>query len=261
MTELLDLHVYTNNSPAGNDKIAFLCEKGVEKGLRGAAFTDLCPLDQPETPDLRRRLRHAYFDACKGKQVFFGSFSVFAGIELELACLRPEAAERILSRQRYDIVLSSVSRPAEGGFGLSPDLPPEAFFDFCARYAAMLCDTVKNTDFDVLSRPLAPLRGLRTDFSVFEEAMQTPLRMLAESGRALEIDARDLTGSERVRDLYLRLIEAFRSFGGAYVTLGSESSFYDEVGAGIELAADALRRAGFQQTFFYDQRIPYGLDL
>ena len=261
MPEKLDLHVYTNNSPNGHDKIAFLCEIAVRKGLRGVAFTDRCRPGSAADPDARRRIRHAYFDACKAKLLFFDSLSVFAGVELEDARNAPGEAGAVLARRQYDIVLASVSAEGAGSAAPAPGMTADAFRAFCGAYAAALCDTVAHTDFDALSRLMAPLRAACPEPAVFESAMLEPLGMLAESGRSLEVNARDLCGSERLRDLYLRLIAAFRSFGGENITLGSESSFHDELGEGLDLAAAAVKRLGFQQSAFYDRRIPYRIDL
>ena len=262
MEEMIDLHVYTNNSVCGHDKISFLCETAAEKGVRAVAFTDVCRVDAAEDYDMHRRLRHSFFDVCKAKQLFFGVVSVFAGIEFEQAATSPRTVSSILQRQSYDIVLTAVSRRKDGGeFPLRPDMPQAEFGDFAREYAALLTETVETTDFDVLSRPLAPLRQTNADTAPFEDAMRGVLRLLAQKGKALELDTRDILGSERIRDLYLRLIAYFRDCGGTDVTLGSESMFYDEVGSGIALAGAALRRVGFEHAVFFDKRLPYPISL
>lgn len=262
MDEILDLHVYTNNSVCGHDKVSFLCETAVDKEIRGLAFTDLCRIDAPEDYDMHRRLRHSYFDICKAKLLFFGAVSVFAGIEFEQAAAAPALVADILSRQRYDIVLTAVGRNRDGSpFGLSPETDPADFRVFADAYAAMLCETIENTDFDVLSRPLAPLRQYGAAPDYFESAMHEPLRLLAKKGKALELDTKDILGSERIRDLYLRLFSYFRSVGGEAVVVGSESMFYDEIGSGVALACSALKRAGYEQATFFDERIPYRISL
>ena len=234
----------------------------MEKGIRGVAFTDLCRVDAPEDYEMHRRLRHSYFDMSKAKMFYFGSVSVFAGVEFEQAAAAPGLVSEILSRQRYDIVLSAVGRNRDGTeFGLTRETDPAAFRSFANAYAGLLCETVEQTDFDVLSRPLAPLRRCAAALDYFESAMHEPLRLLAKKGRALEADTKDILGSERIRDLYLRLISFFRSAGGTLITVGSESMFYDELGSGVALTCSALKRAGFEQAAFFDQRIPYQVSL
>ena len=39
MSYLMDLHVYTNNSPDTRDKISFMCETAVETPRSGFAIT------------------------------------------------------------------------------------------------------------------------------------------------------------------------------------------------------------------------------
>ena len=260
MEFFMDLHVYTNNTPGAANKISFLCEQAAEKGLSAVAFTDIFNVDENgDMPYMmHRRIRHSFFDMAKARQMYFGTVSVFAGIELRQAIASPELVRHTLAAQNYDIVLSSLSRWSENEpFGLKPDMPQAAFNAFAERYADALARTVAETDFDVLSRPVAPLRDTRADFSCFEQLMRPVLQALAQKEKALEVNARDVLGSERIRDLYFRLISYFKEAGGKYLTFGSESYSFDELGAGIELSMSAVKRVGFSSLTFYDQRLPY----
>ena len=262
MSYLMDLHIYTNNTPGTRDKISFLCETAVEKQFRAVAFADPADVSAAMSFDLKRKVLHSFFDMSKARQLFFDSLRVFAGVELRQAYLAPEAAAHIAGAQPYDIVLTGVTCFAGGRpFGLSPDMPQTAFDGFAREYADVLLQTALNTDFDVLAHPLLPLRGMRADFALFEAKMDRVLAALAERGKALQISTRDILGSERVRDLYLRLAKRFLALGGVYVTVGSECCSHDELGAGVELAMSALKRAGFSAVTFYDQRTPYLTDL
>ena len=262
MAYLMDLHVYTNNTPGTKDKISFLCETAAEKNIRALAFTDIITPETDSRFDLKRQVRHAFFDISKAKQLFFDTLTVFAGIELRQAYLDPESVKRILSSQHYDIVLTSLScYQKDEPFGLTPDMPQADFNAFTDRYCDLLLRTVETTGFDVLSRPLAPLRDTRADFAYFEERFKKVLTALAVREKALEVDTKDILGSERIRDLYLRLIGSFRQAGGKYITFGSECTSHDELGAGVDLAMNAVKRAGFTQLTFYDRRIPYTVDL
>ena len=262
MPNLMDLHVYTNNTPGTSDKISFLCETAVEKDLCALAFTDVIEAGNDAPFTLKRQVRHAFFDVAKAKQLFFGTVSVFAGIELRQACFAPAQAEKIVASQPYDIVLTSLSSFGAGeSFGLSAEMPQAAFNAFSERYAELLLQTVRETPFDVLSRIVAPLRAAVADLTAFEECMQPVLKELAAAQKALEIDTKDILGSERLRDMYLRLIRFFGEQGGKYITFGSECLSHDELGAGVELAMNAVKRIGFSSFTFYDRRIPYQMDL
>ena len=60
MAYLMDLHVYTNNTPGTKDKISFLCETAVEKNIRALAFTDIITPETDSRVDLKRQVRHAF---------------------------------------------------------------------------------------------------------------------------------------------------------------------------------------------------------
>lgn len=262
MENFFDLHVYTNNTKGGNDKVSFLCETAVEKGVKAIAFTDVCDIDLFEKYDTKRRLRHSYFDMARARSVFFGSLLVLCGIEFAQAVADRELADAILSKQAYDIVLTSVTRYPDGKeFGIAYETPQEEFNAFASRYAGLLTRTIEETDFDVLSKPLAPLRGTCADLGAFEEYMQPVMKLLTEKEKAIEIDTKDLLGSDRIRDLYIRLLRSFRGFGGKYVVVGSESKFNEEIGNGSDIAQTAAKMAGFSVVTLYDKRIPYTFDI
>ncbi|MBQ6420650.1 MAG: hypothetical protein IJK02_06240 [Clostridia bacterium] len=262
MTELLDLHVYTNNSPGGLDKVSFLCEQAVMRDLRGIAFTDICAADAPDRAQTRRRLRHAFFDAAKAKHLFQESLLVLCGIEFEQALADPVFCREILRRERYDVVLTSVVRSPDGSpFPVGPDMTPEEIGAFAHDYAGALLSTVEKTEFDVLARPLAPLRRMRGDLSVFLSALDLPLKALAERDLALEIDTRDVIGSERIRDLYFSLLQCFRAHGGRRITIGSESYHFEDLGNGVQISIAAAKRAGFENMTFFEGRDAYEMPL
>lgn len=78
---------------------------------------------------------------------------------------------------------------------------------------------------------------------------------------ALEIDTKDLVGSEKVRDFYFKLIKMFRSVGGRYVTVGSESYYNEEVGNAIDIGMATAARAGFSDITLFERRIPYTIPI
>lgn len=262
MDNTFDLHVYTNNTKGGNDKVSFLCETAVEKGIKAIAFTDRCDMDKFEKYDSKRRLRHSYFDMARAKSIFFGSILVLYGIEFAQAAAAPEQVGSIIAKQQYDMVLTSVSRRTDGSeFTVRFDMPQEEFNDFASEYADLLKQTILTTDFDVLSRPLAPLRNANADLSFFEECMAPVMTLLAEKGKALELNTKDLLGSEIRRDTYISLLRSYKNAGGKYLTVGSESCFNEEIGTGIDIAHTAAKMAGFEQITLYDKRLPYLFDI
>ena len=262
MATPMDLHVYTNNSLGVKDKISLMCETAVERGLRAVAFTDSIEMDRFELFECRRRLRHAYFDASKAKRLFQSELSVFAGIELRQARLNPGEVDKILGGQSYDLVLTSVTRDDGGNeFLITPETPPEAVPGILETYISLLLATVRTTDFDALSGVLKPLRYYRGSLSLLGERLEPLLKEVAAREKAFELTTKDLRGSDALRDLSFSLLRRFRELGGKYVIVGSGCRFHDEIGEGVDQAVLALRRAGFSTQTFYDQRVPYQIDL
>ena len=261
MSQLIDLHVYTNNTKGAKDKISLMCETAVTKGLRAVAFTDSVELDRFEETESRRRLRHAYFDMAKARALFFDSLSVFYGVELRQAYLQKELARQIVDAHAYDIVLTRVSRLPDGtDVRFYPEQTQADFNAMADAYTDALLETVADTPFDVLCGLFAPLRHTPLDYTHFGLRIKPVLHAVAAKEKAIELNVKDILGSDRLRDLGFGLLRDFRAAGGKYVTIGTGSRFHDEIGNGIEQVIPAVRRAGFDGLTFFDGRTPYQLD-
>ncbi len=256
----LDLHIYTNNTDGGNDKVSYLCETAAAKGIRAVAFTDLCDLASFDPADSLRRIRHSFFDMLKAKKLFCESLFVLSGIEFANVLFDPQQAAKILIRQEYDIVLTSVTK-LRSAKSISPDSDENAVRDFTADYVSELLTVIDNTDFDVLSRLMLPYRNLTNLPTDLADAFLPVLTALCYKNAALEINTRDLTGSEKIRNIYFNIIFEYRKLGGTHITFGSESYFHDDVGNGLDLAMTTAARAGFDSVTLYEKRTPYELPI
>jgi histidinol phosphatase-like PHP family hydrolase len=257
MGSLIDLHVYTNNSQGAKDKISLMCETAVDKDLAAVAFTDIIELDRYEETECRRRLRHAYFDMSKARALFKESLNVLFGIELRQSYLAGDRARQIVSAHDYDIVLTRVTRLPDGReVRFRPELTQSAFNELTDAYADALMRTVEETPFDVLCGLYAPLRNSHLDFTYFGERVKPVLAAVAAKNKAIELNTKDVLGSERLRDLGFSLLSEFRRAGGKYVTIGTGSRFHDEIGNGVEQVLPALKRAGFSGAAVFEKRDP-----
>ena len=259
-TPNLDLHIYTNNTDGGNDKVSYLCETAAAKGLRAVAFTDLCDLAAFDPADSLRRIRHSFFDMLKAKKLFCESVLVLAGIEFANILFEPQQAAKILIKQEYDIVLTSITK-LRCGKTVTPDSDETTVRDFTADYVSELLTVIDNTDFDVLSRLMLPYRDLTNIPSDLADAFIPVLTALSCKNAALEINTRDLMGSEKIRNIYFNIINEYRELGGTRITFGSESYFHDDVGNGLDLAMTTAARAGFNSVTLYEKRTPYELPI
>ena len=57
------------------------------------------------------------------------------------------------------------------------------------------------------------------------------------------------------------LIKRYRDMGGKYITVGSDSHYYDKVCIGIDKGYDILLKCGFSQFTIFRQRQPILLDI
>jgi histidinol-phosphatase (PHP family) len=52
------------------------------------------------------------------------------------------------------------------------------------------------------------------------------------------------------------VLEAYKAYGGQYITMGSDAHRIEHVARGFDWAADMIRQAGFDRITYFEQRKP-----
>lgn len=259
---MIDMHTHSDHSFDGNHPCMLLCESAVAKGLDGIAITDHCEIDSKEL-DFRAFATNQYFESYKAKKFFEGRLLVLQGLELGQAIYKKELAESILRKFKYDFILGSIHNleNMEDFYYLDYgkfDVPAllDEYFDTVYR----LC--VWN-QFDSLAHLTYPLRyikgeaGIDIDLSQFSDKIEAILKTLIQNGKALEINTSGLFQklNETLPDK--SIIRLFKELGGKYITIGSDSHYYNDLGRGIEQGMVLAKECGFDNIAVYQQREPY----
>lgn len=265
---LMDLHTHTDNSPDGHHSVMLMCEKASENGLRAIAITDHCECNAYQSEGYAMSSRQSIFEASKARSVYTGQLIVLVGIELGQP-MQDLSAARSAVNQNVDFVVGSVHNLSgmKDFYYLDFSLPendPELLFD---RYLDEITDMVSWGGFDSLAHLTYPLRYITgakkkpLDVTKYYAKIDRIFRLLAATGKSLEINTSGLRQELGMTMPDEELIKRYRAAGGEYITIGSDAHYAKDVGAGVAEAMDMAKRAGFEHLTLYQSRIPIQVPL
>ncbi len=250
------------------------CSRAVELGLPAVAFTEhadpggwlVLASDLDDYPHLKEfvtpdrtpgdpvggTLRppnldvDGYMESVQRCRERFPDLRILTGVELGEPHRDPEGVARLLASGSFDRLLGSLhSLPDGGDYSEMPNLfrqrrPADVIRD----YLAELVNLIEGSDvFDVLGHIDYPLRywpASAEPFRVgaFEEEFRRVLRVLAGTGRALEVNTRG--------DFPVAVVVWWRAEGGDAITFGSDAHAPSGLGRGFATATAMVAAAGFQ---------------
>jgi histidinol-phosphatase (PHP family) len=242
------------------------CARAVDLGLPAIAFTEhldhtvwtvsLDALDESDhlaalaTPD--GLVTPPEFDAsgylaaierCRER---FPSLRILSGLELGEPHRHAVAIAKVLGAGRFDRVLGSLHcLPDLEGFAEPPGLyRHQAATEVVRQYLAEVARLVAESDvFGVLAHIDYPVRSWPVqagpfDPDAFEDDFRHALRVLADSGRALEVNT--------CVPLHPEVVRWWREEGGSTVTFGSDAHDPTGLAFGFGEAADMVEAHGFR---------------
>ena len=231
-------------------------------GLSGFAVTDHCDIEFCRETDVETPILHSAETARR-----LGN-TVMSGVEMGEAIFYPEVANALTEKAKFDIVLGSVHAAR---FGKITD--PYSRIDFSAfsdeqiekylnAYFNDMKEMAQTADFDVLSHLTCPLRyicgkfGKEADISAFGDIIEDILKIIIEKGIALEVNTSCIGSGYNSLMPDEGILKLYRKLGGYLVTVGSDAHIASRISFGFETALGTLRRLGFENAYYYKNRIP-----
>lgn len=259
---LMDLHCHSDNSPDGEHSTILMCEYAQRAMIRALAFTDHCEVDEYYDNNYDRRIKQSFFEANKARAVFTGKMIVSIGVELGQPCHDIETAEKILDEYDFDIVLGSVHKIRGGEDIYFVDFNDVNIKEFLEKYFVETYELVKWDGIDVLAHLTYPLRyingreKLDYDVAYHDDVIDEILRIIAQTGKALEINTGGLRAEIREPSPSLKYVKRFKELGGEYITVGDDSHKVSDLGSGLANGIDLASEAGFKYLTLYESRTP-----
>ena len=176
----------------------------------------------------------------------YPTLRILTGVEFGEPHRHPDLAARLLRAGRFERVLGSLHCLPDGdGFAEPPGLyrtrPADRVIrDYLAEAADLIAGPV---DFGVLAHLDYPVRYWPAaagpfDPAAFEDEFRHVLRLLAGTGRALEVNTQV--------PLPPVVVRWWREAGGRAVTFGSDAHLPDRLGHGFAAAAAMVEGHGFR---------------
>lgn len=260
---LTNYHFHSICSFDGEYPLTRMCRAAVEAGVERLCLTDHCdlvdeygkPYDGFSWADVDRQLELARAE--------FPNLELRRGVELGQAVLRPDAAERILSKPDIDFVLGSMHNDPERGdfyyLHVTDKAQGQALLE---TYFQSLLELAGTDYFDSLAHLTYPLRYMRdrdgVDVSVMpcSDLVREILKTLIHRGKALELNTSGYRNPSREPLPNGEILSWYRELGGELITIGSDAHAPQYMAQGLEAGMELLRSTGFRYLTLYQNRKP-----
>ena len=269
MTHLTDTHIHTWYSNDAHCSMEEVCRSAWEGGLSAIAITDHFEFKKGGRPssDYLLRVKERTAELARVKARWDGRLEVLRGVEIGQPHWNPEESRGYAGSGDYDMVIGSLHdlRPDRSIYTAYDYSRQEVRDEMYRQFFEEAREMVQVADFDTFGHYDYPIRKMEG----FAEPSLTPwkayalpfLKELAESGRALEINTvgqrrwMGRVGGEQW------VLEAFRQYGGRYITVGTDAHYARHVGIHVKEAYDAMRAAGFDKVTIFRERKPVQLSI
>lgn len=217
---------------------------GIADGLDEHLETFLAPDGTLTPPPLDL---DGYLECLQRCREQFPDLDILSGVELGEGHWHQDTAARLLHAGRFDRVLGSLhSLPTDQGFLGIPEAfrhrpAAEVVRDYLAELPRL---TAGSAEFAALAHIDYPVRHWPGqagpyDPHLFEAEYRHALRVLADTGRALEVNTRV--------PLHPEIVQWWRDEGGQAVTFGSDAHDPTELARGFIHAAAMVEAHGFRR--------------
>ena len=263
---IYDTHTHSDNSFDGNHSCILLCEGACANGGKGIAITDHCDIDG-KNYDFRAFSTNQYIEASKAKASFEGKLEVFKGLELGQGIYEKEKSLEILSNFKYDFILGSIHNPENDEDYFFMDYKSRDVKKVLSDYFESVLALAEWDKTDSIAHLTYPIRyitgrdGIEVDifehYAIIDEIFKT----IIKNEKALELNVSGLFSEIGETLPTPKLIKRFHDLGGKYVTVGSDSHYYNKVCIGIDKGYDILKECGYTQFTVFKNRQPILIDI
>ena len=269
---LMDCHTHSRHSFDGKEEISALCEQAVSLGLSAYAVTDHCDLYPPRYPveALKTAICQSVDQVAAWRDAHPTTTRILTGFELGEAVDYPDLAEEFLALRPVDLVIGSIHRTGDIVDFYYLDctaIPREETYRLLEDYFRRQIRLVEWGKFDVLAHVTYPLRyivgdaGIPIDLARFAPLLDELLTGVIARDLSLEVNSSGLRQKIGVPLPDETILKRYYQLGGRRISLGSDAHGLPDLGAGIAGCQQLLKKLGFTELTFYQQRQPHTLSL
>lgn len=259
---MFDSHVHSNFSGDSDMPAEAACEKAIELGLDGIAFTDHLDYDFPNF-DISFMIDFNKYAAfmTKLKAAYENKLKVFMGIEVGIEPQNVKDSEKIVKQYDFDFVINSthiVDRkdPYIGEYYIGKT-KREAF----QRYLEVILDNItRYTDYDIVGH-IGYIRryGNYEDRSLrhvdYSDLLDAILHKVISDGKGIEINTSGYRSiGTPIPDF--DIVKRYKELGGEILTVGSDAHFSEHIALNFKEVQKHLKDIGFNYLAHFEKRKP-----
>ena len=260
---LTDCHTHSLCSPDGSAPLTVMARAAQDAGMDELYLTDHCDLLSMDGKlDLSFQWGPIEKQLALARPAFAGTLPIKMGLELGEAWEDPAAAAKIVSHPELDFVIGSVHNRGRASGGIDFYYVNYDSDETC--YAALddyfsCMETLVELDcYDVLGHVIYPLRymnerdGNHVTLDRYLERIRAILCRAAAKGKGIEVNT---CRGRNIAD-WKPILALYKDCGGTLITLGSDAHRPEDVGRGIQAAAELVKEMGFDSIAVYERRQP-----
>ncbi|MFQ5454694.1 MAG: histidinol-phosphatase HisJ [Nitrospirota bacterium] len=255
---LVDYHIHTYLCKHADGTIEEYIKRAGEIGLSEIGFSDHAPM--PEWYDPEHRMKRGelplYLKLIEKMRSVFPEQRIKIGIEVDYFNKTTDYVKEVIESYPFDYVIGSVHYI--GGWGFDNPRNIKGFnqgdiFEIYKEYFSLVEDAANSRLFDIIGHPdLVKKFGYFPDRS-YDELIKGVLKVMKDNDLCLEINTSGLR--KPVKEIYpdRRFIEMAKDME-IPVTLGSDAHSPNDVGRDLDLAAEIIKKAGYQTIAAFKKR-------
>ena len=257
---MFDCHVHSSFSGDSEMEAVTACDRAIELGLTGIAFTDHLDYDYPDYDEkflIDFDKYSGFMDSIKTQ--YTGRLKIMKGIEVGIQPHVIEDTTKVVEKYDFDFVIASVHiidkmDPYYGEYykGKSKE---QAY----SRYLEAILTSVTDFDnFDVVGhigyiRRYCSYDDRTLRYQDFSDVIDCILKTVISKGKGIEVNTsgyKDMECPIPDFDIIRRYVE----LGGEIITMGSDAHFPEHMARNFGHVRDRLGDIGFKYTAHFEQR-------
>ncbi len=268
--EMISTHNHTRFSPDSNTEINALCDKAVNKNMKGIAITDhydfciegICQSIEP--------IKESFSAANSAKDKYKNRLIVLSGIEIGGMMWAKKQEEGLVKSFDFDVVINSVHHIEKNGEEVSffyDDFTPESAKECIDIYFDTLLYVAKNMNGDILAHITYPYRYLNGNWKfglMWQDKIseiEEIFKILIKREKAIEINTAHIGKGINDFSPNEEIVALYRKMGGELITIGSDCHTENDVDRGFLEAKEMLKRCGFSDYYYFEKRKPKKVSL
>ena len=261
--EVYDMHTHSNNSHDSEAEMRENAEVALGNRLFGFAVTDHFDTEYYGREDIVGYVDGSFREASELSSEYEGRLKILKGVEIGEGIWNEAVAELIVNRHPFDVVLGSVHavRYKELTIPFSlidfTDISDEDVSAFLDKYFDELLLLLDRIPLDIVTHITVPVRYIGDkykktfDIKNYEKKIEKILKIMVDRALALEVN----TSREEDYMPDAWIIKKYRDMGGYLVTLASDAHASRRVANGFDKALEFLKSLGFENIYYYEERI------